>query len=76
MIQQFLVGFFQLDAVFGGQAVPAAGFWYLAFRACLLRHFQKQDIGQLCHILVVGDAVVTEDIAEVPEFGDDFLGGH
>ena len=76
MVQQLFVEFLQFDAAFGGQVVPAVGFWYLAFRTCFLRHFQKQDIGQLRHILVIGDTVITENVAEVPEFGYNFLCCH
>ena len=38
--------------------------------------FQKEEVGQLGNVLMVGNAVIPEDIAEVPEFGDDLLCGH
>ena len=76
VVQQLLVEFFQFNSAFGGQAVPAVGFRYLTLCARLLRHLQKQDIGQLRHILMIGDAVVTENVAEVPEFGNNFLCCH
>ena len=76
MVQQFFIEFLQFNTALGGQIVPAVGFWYLALCTRFLRHFQEQDIGQLRDILVIGDAVITENIAEVPELGYDFLGGH
>ncbi len=74
--QQFLIEFLQFNAAFGSQAVPAVGFGNLFFRTCFLRHFQKKDIRQLGYILVVGDAIITEDIAQIPEFRYDFLCCH
>ena len=46
----------------------------LVLRAGLLRHLEEEQVGQLGDVLVVGDAVVPEDVAEVPELGDD-VGG-
>lgn len=74
--QHLLVNVFQLNAAFGGQHVPAAGFGNGRFRAGFLGHFQEQNIGQFRHILMIGDAVIPQDIAEVPEFGDNFLCGY
>jgi hypothetical protein len=33
----------------------------------------EQEVGQLGAVLVVGDAIVLEDVAEVPELGDDVV---
>ena len=74
--QHLLVNVFQFNAAFGGQRVPPAGFGNSRFRAGFLGHFQEENIGQLGHILMIGDAVIPQDIAEVPEFGDNFLCGH
>lgn len=76
MVQQLLIELLQFNAALGGQIVPAVGFRHLALCARFLRHFQKQDIGQLRHILVIGDAVITENVAEVSKFGDYFLRCH
>ena len=61
---------------FGSQIVPAVSLGDLAFGAGLLGHLEEQDVGQLGDVLVVGDAVVSQDVAEVPEFLDDFGGVH
>ena len=49
----------------------------LLLRARLFGHLEEQEIGQLGDVLVVGDSVVLEHVAEVPELGDDIVGdGH
>jgi hypothetical protein len=39
-----------------------------------IRHLEEQEIGQLGDVLVIGDPLVLEDVAEVPQFGDDVVG--
>ena len=56
------------------QIIPAVAFRELVLGAGLLGHLEEQQVGQLGDVLVVGDAVVLEDVAEVPELGDD-VGG-
>ena len=41
----------------------------------LVRHLEEQQEHQLGDVLAVGDAVVAQDVAEVPEFLDDVVGG-
>ena len=36
----------------------------------LVRHLEEQEVGQLLDIVAVGEAVVTEDVAIVPELLD------
>ena len=36
--------------------------------ALFIRHFQKQEIRQLFHVVAVMQAVIQQDAAEVPEF--------
>ena len=55
---------------------PAVAGGNLVLRTSLLGHLQEQRIGQLGHVLVVGDAIVLEDVAQVLELGDDVGGGH
>ena len=76
MGQQLLVELFQLNAAFGSQLIPAVGFRNLAFCTSLLRHLQKQNISKLGDILMIGNAIVPQYIAEIPELGYDLLGGH
>ena len=76
MDQQYLV---ELQPVWCGeifQVVPAVFFGELIFGAGFLGHLEEQQIGQLGDVLVIGDAVVLEDVAQVPEFADDVVGGH
>ena len=76
MGQQLFIEFLQFDAAFGGELVPAVGGGNLTFRAGLLCHLQKQNVSKLGYILVIGDAVIPQNIAEVPELGYDFLCCH
>lgn len=39
-------------------------------------HHEKQKIGQLGDVLVVSDAIILEDVAQIPELGDDVGGSH
>ena len=72
--QRELVGFQPLGRGLGFQVVPAVAGRELVLGAGLLRHLEEQQVGQLGDVLVVGDAVVLEDVAEVPELGDDVVG--
>ncbi len=58
----------------GFEIIPAVVVGELIFRAGLLGHLQEEQIGQLGHILVVGDAIVLQDVAEVPELLDYVVG--
>lgn len=62
------------DAVFGGEVGPAVVGRQLVFFFGLLGHFEEEQVGELGDVFVVGDAVVAQDVTEVPEFGDDVLG--
>jgi hypothetical protein len=48
------------------KVVPAIAFWNFFLDPGLLGHFQKKDIGQLRDILMISDAVISEDITETP----------
>ena len=37
-------------------------------------HFEEEQVRELLYVVAIGHAVVTEDIAVVPEFLDDMLG--
>ena len=50
--------------------VQQAGFGIFVF------HFNEQQQHQLGDIVAVVDAVVTQDVAEVPEFLNDVVVGH
>jgi hypothetical protein len=39
-----------------------------------VRHLEKEEEGKLFNVVSVGQAVVAEDVAVVPEFLDDLLG--
>ena len=58
MGKQFFIELLQLNAAFGGELVPAIGGGDLAFRAGLLRHLQKQNIGKLGDILMISNAII------------------
>jgi hypothetical protein len=34
-------------------------------------HFEEEKISELLHVIAVGDAVIAEEIAVVPDFGDE-----
>jgi hypothetical protein len=50
----------------GLQIGPAVALGKLVFAAGLLGHLEKEQIGQLGDVLMVGDPVVLEVVAEVP----------
>jgi hypothetical protein len=58
------------------QVRPAVALRDLVLGAGFLRHLEEEDVGQLRDVLMVGDPVVLEDVAEVPELLDDVVGGH
>ena len=41
----------------------------------LVRHLQEEQEGELLDVVAVGEAVVAEDVAVVPELLDDLVGG-
>jgi len=63
------------------EAVPAqvlgddGGFAVRRF-GLLVRHFQEEQEGELFDVVTVREAVIAEEIAVVPEFLDDSVGGH
>ena len=58
----------------GLQISPAIPSRDLLLGAGLLRHLQEEEVGEFGDVLVIGHAVVLEDVAEVPELGDDVVG--
>ncbi len=68
------VEFQPLGGAFLFEVSPAVAFGDLVLGAGFLCHLEEQDVGELGDVLVIGDAVVLEDVAEVPEFLDDVVG--
>ena len=64
-----------LGAVSSLQVGPAPALGDRCLGVRLLGHLQEQQVGQFRDVLVVRDAVVAEDVAQVPELGDDVVGG-
>jgi hypothetical protein len=58
-----------------GEDAPAVVRGQSLFLAGFVQHFDEQQVGQFGVVLVVGDAVVAQDVAQAPEFGDDVGGG-
>ena len=50
--------------------LPSASLQALVFHLRLLRHLEKQQVSQFSDVLQVGDAVIPQDVAQVPEFLD------
>src|SRR5690606_12711050 len=76
--QQLSVVVFQLDSLQFDQVIPTVfrrelGF---VFHAFFFQHFEEKDIGELGYVLMVGNTVVPEHIAQVPQFLYDFLVVH
>ena len=71
--QRELVGLQPVGRGLGFEVVPAVAGGDLVFGAGFLGHLEEQQVGQLGDVLVVGDPVVLEDVAEVPEPGDDVV---
>ncbi len=42
----------------------------------LIGHFQKKQKRQLLDVIAVRQTVIAEDVAVVPEFGDQLMGAH
>ena len=67
----------KLEAIgraFRQQIRPTVFLRDLVLGAGLLGHLEEEDVGEFGDVLVVGHAVVLEDVAEVPELGDDVVG--
>ena len=62
-VQQALIIDFQLQAALGCQVVPAVAGGEVVLLARFLEHLQKQYIGELRHVFVIGNAVVAQDVA-------------
>jgi hypothetical protein len=58
----------------GLQIGPSVALGKLIFAAGFPCHREEEQIGQLGDVLMVSDPVVLEDVAEVPQLGDDVLG--
>jgi len=58
----------------GFEVGPAVALRDLVLGAGFLGHLEEEDVGELGDVVVVGHAVVFEDVAEVPEFLDDVVG--
>ena len=74
--QKFAVKLVLFDPVFCRQVIPPVALGDFAFRPGFLGHLQEEDVGQLRDVLVIGDAVVPQDVTEIPEFLNDFGGVH
>src|SRR6266540_6995336 len=59
-------GFQVVPAVAGGDRVLGTGF---------LGHLEEQQVRQLGNVLMIGDSVILENVAKVPEPGND-VGGN
>ncbi len=55
----------------GGSGVPPLFLTQIRRLRLFIRHFQEQEEGQLLDIIPVGKAVITEDVAVVPELLDE-----
>ena len=73
MFQQFLVELFQVHALLSKELVPTVLFRDSSLGTSLLAHFQEQDIGQFRDVLMISNTVISQYIAEIPEFCYDFL---
>ena len=75
-VEELFVVVLEVEAFAVFEGVPAVGGGDGVLGVGFLRHLEEEDVGELGDVLVVGDAVVPEDVAEVPELGYDFLVGH
>ena len=73
MVKQAFVEDFQVDAAVSCQVFPAVACRDGFFCAGFLSHLEEKQVCQFGDVLMVGDAIIPEDIAEVPEPGNDFL---
>jgi hypothetical protein len=75
--QHFAVELELLNPLAALQVRPAVPLRELLFPIRLLRHLEEEQVGQLGNVLVVGDAVGAQDVAEGPELLYDVAGvGH
>src|SRR5262245_31385554 len=63
----------QILAFAFGQITPSVSFWQSIFALGLLHHFQKQQERQLGYVILIGDAVIAQNVTEAPELLDDVL---
>jgi hypothetical protein len=63
------------EALQGFKHVPAPFRQNPLLPASLLGHLQEQEVSEFAYLLVVRDAVVFQNVAEVPELGNDVVGG-
>ena len=59
-----------------GDVVPPEALGELPLGLRLLRHLEEEEIRQLGDVLVVGDAIVPEDMTQVPQLLNDLAGTH
>ena len=76
LAEQRIVVLFQVNAGTAGQRAPTICFRNILICTGLIGHFQKQNVGQLCHILVISNTVIPQHIAEVPKFLYNILRTH
>lgn len=76
LVEDFLVVVLEVEAAQVAQRIPAAVLRDRILGVRLLRHLEEEDVGQLRHILMIRDAVVAQDVAEIPELRYDFLCVH
>ena len=76
LVEDFLVVVLEVEAAQVAQRIPAAILRDRILGVRLLRHLEEEDVGQLRHILMIRDAVVAQDVAEIPELRYDFLCVH
>jgi hypothetical protein len=65
----------QLHTFEGGEGFPTVVLGNDGFGFRLLGHFEEEQVGELGDVVGILDAIVAEDVAEVPEFLDDVEGG-
>src|SRR5712691_10072704 len=64
-----------VNALLTLQIVPAIASQELPLGSRFLSHLEEQQKRQLGDVLVIGDTVVAQHVAEVPKPGNDVLGG-
>src|SRR5262245_62274353 len=57
------------------QIVPAIASGELLLSPCFFGHLEEQQKRQLSDVLVIRNAIVAQDMAEIPKPGNDVLGG-
>ena len=75
-LQKFIVEFLQIGSVAPSKFVPAILLWYIFLGTGFLCHLQKKNIGKLCHVLMICNAVIPEYVAEIPKFLNDVMCSH